>query len=49
MFGPYLAKLPAQQMNFAGALQVIVQHEDIIYKAAVRTRGASVQVLPTRI
>jgi len=30
MFRPGLAELPAQQMSFAGALQVIVQHEDVI-------------------
>jgi hypothetical protein len=31
MSRPGVAELPAKQMSFAGALQVIVQHENVIY------------------
>jgi hypothetical protein len=31
MSRPGLAELPAEKMSFAGALQVIVQHENVIY------------------
>jgi hypothetical protein len=31
MSRPGLAELPAQQMSFASALKVIVQHENVIY------------------